>query len=91
MSIRFDFTYDAHMQQKELNEYLLDASKEGYYVYPEWKVILTNNFPDSQYVIFHEMPIDEVPDYNPYGMWKYIDPLTVDVSDIHDGVNACFL
>tara|TARA_R110002096_G_scaffold390580_1_gene585106 strand:+ start:323 stop:598 length:276 start_codon:yes stop_codon:yes gene_type:complete len=91
MSIQFDFTYDAHMQQKELSKYLLDASKEGYYVYPEWKVILTNNFPDSQYVIFHEMDEDAAQDYNSYGMWRYVDPLTIDVSDIHDGVNAVFL
>ena len=86
MSIRFDFVYDMHMQQKELNEYLLDASKEGYYVYLEWR-----GLSDSQYVIFHEMPMDEVPDYNPHGMRKYVDPLTIDVSDINDGVNACFL
>ena len=86
MSIRFDFVYDMHMQQKELNEYLLNASKEGYYVYPEWK-----EMHNSQYVIFHEMPMDEVPDYNPYGMWKYVEPLTIDVNDIHDGVNGCYL
>ncbi len=86
MSIQFDFTYDAHMQQKELSKYLLDASKEGYYVYPEWKVM-----HDSQYVIFHEMDEDAAQDYNSYGMWRYVDPLTIDVSDIHDGVNACFL
>tara|TARA_R110000765_G_scaffold413374_1_gene513379 strand:- start:36 stop:296 length:261 start_codon:yes stop_codon:yes gene_type:complete len=86
MSIRFDFIYDAHMDRTELYEYLLDASKEKYYVYPEWKVM-----HDSQYVIFHEMAMDQVPEYNPHGMWKYIDPLTIDVLDFHDGVRAVFL
>ena len=86
MSIRFDFIYDAHMQRTELCEYLLDASKKGYYVYPEWKEIHS-----TQYVLFHEMPMDAAQDYNPHGMWKYVDPLTIDVSDINDGVRAVFL